>query len=198
MRAVSVSVVKEDGYALQAGIEAGDLILKINGHPINSPQQVTDSIADGPAIFSIIRDIDQFDITVDSPTLGVILGEVEFDEIKFANDRAIARIVISTAQSIPGKQITGTLDVVGAQCIYGVNVLADLAAGVRDLVGGRSTGLQKKIAEARRQVMRDLREEAHRLGANGIIAATFEHAEIGDKGGFMLMVTATGTAVVCD
>lgn len=198
MKAVQVNLVRDDSYALAAGIATGDIILRINDKPISSPAQVSDEVAKGPCSFTIIRGASQITRPIDSPTLGVVLGEIDFDEHAFAEVRAIADVVLSTAPTIPGRTIVKPIDVVGAQCVYGVNALADLAAGFREFVGGRSVGLQKRISEARSEVCRELKAEAHRVGANGVVAVTFEHAEIGDKGGFMLMVTATGTAVVCD
>lgn len=197
MRVVTVNIVKDDGYARSAGILPGDIILRINNRLISDPAQVSDEVAKGPCDFVIIRGALQINKRIDSPTLGVVLGEAEFDELAFAAEQAISNVALSTAQTIPGRTIAKSLDVVGAQCVYGVNALADMAAGVREMIGGRSAGLQKRIAEARAEVCRELKAEAHRIGADGVVAVTFEHSEIGDKGGFMLMVTATGTAVVC-
>lgn len=198
MKAISISVVKEGGYASKIGLNASDLIYRINGKPIESPQQVTETIARGPAEFSIIRDAEIVQFSIDSPSLGVVLGEVDFDEREWLERQTVSRVLLTTAQAVAERPVMQTLGIVGAQCIYGVNAFADLAAGIREFVGGRSQGLQKKIAEARREVCREMQLEAHILGANGVVAVRFEHTEIGDKGGYMLMVTATGTAVVLE
>jgi uncharacterized protein YbjQ (UPF0145 family) len=198
MKIVSVSIVRGDGYAHQMGLKPHDLIYRINGAAVETPQAVTDSIALGPSEFTIIRDDEILQFNIDSSSLGVVLNEIEFDEQRWLERQAISAVCLTTAQNFSDKRIVRTLDVVGAQCIYGVNAFADLAAAVREFVGGRSQGLQKKVAEARREVCRELRIEAHMLGANAVIAVAFEHTEIGDKGGYMLMVTGTGTAVVVE
>ena len=198
MKLVSFSIIRDDGYAASVGFQQHDLIYRLNGEPIDSPQSVSDLIARGPTKFTIIRGHRIVEINVDSPTLGAVLGETEFDMEAWRRAIAIAALGLTTAQTFADKRIVKTVDIVGAQCIYGVNALADLAAGIREFVGGRSQGLQKRIAEARQEVCRELREEAYKLGANGVIAVTFEHTEIGDKGGFMLMVTGTGTAVIVE
>lgn len=198
MKLVSFTIIRDGGYAASAGIQPHDLIYRLNGQPIDSPQAVSDAISKGPANFSIIRNGRLITIDVDTPTLGVTLGEIEFDENAWLENLAIDSLPLTTAPSFADKRIIKTVDIVGAQCIYGVNALADLAAGIREFVGGRSQGLQKRIAEARVEVCRELRTEAHILGANAVIAIDFGHTEIGDKGGYMLMITATGTAVIVE
>lgn len=198
MTAVSINIVKDDGYAASVGLRAKDLIYRINGQPANCSNDVSQAIAKGCATFTIIRGTHQFDIQIDSPTLGVVLGDVEFDDVAHADSIAMSKIILSTAQTIPGKQILETIDLVGAQCLYGINSIEDVAVGIRDMIGGRSKTMQKRIFEARKQALQELREEAHRLGANGVIAISINHADIGDKGGYMLMVTAVGTAIIHD
>lgn len=195
MKAVSVSIVRDEGYAAKIGIKPQDLIYRINGSPVESTQAVTDAISNCSAQFTIIRNDEIVLIDVDSPSLGVVLNEVDFDEEGWLDRRAMAGVLLTTAQSFADKRIVNTFDIVGSQCIYGVNAFADLAAGIREVVGGRSQGLQNKLAEARIEVCRELRAEAHKRGANGVIAVSFTHTEIGDKGGYMLMVVGTGTAV---
>lgn len=198
MRLVKVSIVRDDGYAKTVGFLPEDLIYKINGQHVESPQVVTDALAKGPATFTVVRGDKTIDISVQSSSLGVVLGEAEFNEGEWLKGLAVASVLLTTAQAIPERKVVKTIGVVGAQCVYGVNALADLAAGVREFVGGRSQGLQKRIAEARVEVCREMQIEAHAVGANAIIAISFEHTEIGDKGGYMLMVVGTGTAVVVE
>ena len=196
MKTVCFNILRDDGYAKKAGFKENDVILELNGQPITETQQVSDVIVRGKSTFKLARGVNVVSIDVDSPTLGVVLGEREFDLEAFNRSNAIATLKLSTNPTLPGHEITQTLDIVGAQCVYGVNAFADIAGGLRELVGGRSKAIQDKLAEARREVSQELREEAYKLGANAVISVTFEHSEIGDKGGFMLMVTATGTAAI--
>ncbi len=43
-----------------------------------------------------------------------------------------------------------------------------------------------------------MKEEARRLGANAVIAIDLDYETIGSGGGNMLMVTASGTAVIIE
>lgn len=196
MKLVIISSIRDDGYAFKAGFKKFDLIYRINGAPVENPEAVTDSIKKGPAQFTIIRSDEVINITVETATLGVVLNETDFNEKEWLERKSVSSVLLTTAQNIHNREIINTLGIVGAQCVYGVNAFADLAVGIRELVGGRSQVLQKKIAEARLEVCRELQGEAHMLGGNGVVAVTFEHTEIGDKSGYMLMVTGTGTAVI--
>lgn len=104
------------------------------------------------------------------------------------------RIVLTTAQSVPNRGIAQSLQIVGAECVYGMNILKDFLADVRDVVGGRSNTAQKVLRDARLAVLEDLRTEAFSIGADAVIAITFEFNEMGSVGK-MLFATATGTAV---
>ncbi len=196
MTAVIVSIVRDGGYAATVGIQPQDIIYQVNDETVTDPQQVTDRITSGSARLTIMRSDQLHEFEITSATLGVVLNIIEFDLEAWQTRRNIASMPLSTAPTLPGREIIATLDIVGAQCVYGVNALADLAGGLREFVGGRSQGLQNKIAEARTEVCQELRKAAYQLGGNAVIAVTIEHAEIGDKGGFMLMVTGTGTAVI--
>lgn len=198
MKSVVISIVRDDGYAAQVGLRPQDVIYRIDGILVGSPQSVTDRLAKGSAQFSVIRGDELLIIDIDSTSLGVVLNEIDFDEAGWLDRQAVSRVLLTTAQTFSERQITQTLDVIGAQCIYGVNAIADLAAGLREFVGGRSQVLQRKVAEAREQVCRELRAEAHLRGGNGVVAVSFAVSEIGDKGGYMLMVVGMGTAVVVE
>lgn len=196
MRSVSVNIIRDDGYGASIGLHPKDVIYRINGKTDICSQDISAAIANGPATFSVIRGENRLEFEIDSPSLGVVLGDIDFDISAFETAEAISTIVLTTSPSIPGKEIQRVVDVVGAQCVYGINVLEDIATGIRDAIGGRSAIMQNRVAEARAQCCRELREAAHKLGANGVVSISFNYSDIGDKGGYMLMATATGTAVI--
>ena len=70
-------------------------------------------------------------------------------------------------------------------------------AGIRDLVGGRAGSYEKELRKARRMALDDLAEEAAELGANAVVGIDLDYEVLGEKNG-MLMVTASGTAVIVE
>ncbi|WP_458188140.1 YbjQ family protein [Haladaptatus sp. NG-WS-4] len=104
----------------------------------------------------------------------------------------MAEITITTTDSLEGRDVTEYLGVISGEAVIGANVVSDLAAGIRDVVGGRSGSYEKKIESGRKEAMNDLRAEAEELGADAVVGATFDYEEMAEG---MLWVNLSGTAV---
>lgn len=103
-------------------------------------------------------------------------------------------MILTTTPSIEGKKITKYLGIVGGDAIMGANIIKDFMAGIRDIVGGRSETYEKQIREAKDIAIREMQDDAERMGANAIVGIDFDYETVGSNGS-MLMVTASGTAV---
>ena len=102
---------------------------------------------------------------------------------------------ITTTHSIEGKTITRYCGVVAGEAILGANLFKDLFAGIRALVGGRSGTYERELQKARDIALKELEERAHDLGANAIVGVDLDYEVLGQGNG-MLMVSASGTAVI--
>ena len=107
----------------------------------------------------------------------------------------IDRILLTTEMQ-PDLKIEKRIQIVTAECAYGMNVFKDLFAGVRNIVGGRSEAVQQTMRDARETVLFELKKEAYNCGANAVVAVDLDYTQIGDKGWNMVMLVASGTAVV--
>ena len=65
---------------------------------------------------------------------------------------------------------------------------------MRDIVGGRSSSYEEVLREAKNTALREMEENAMRLGANAVIGVDLDFETVGGNSS-MLMVTASGTAV---
>ncbi len=101
-------------------------------------------------------------------------------------------MIYTTTPTLQGKTITAYKGVVTGETIFGANVVKDIMASIRDLVGGRSTTYEKTIIDAREASFKEIQEKAETLGANAVVGIDIDYLTIGN----MLMVTVTGTAVV--
>ncbi|MZP28566.1 heavy metal-binding domain-containing protein [Heliobacterium undosum] len=101
-------------------------------------------------------------------------------------------MIITTTHNIEGRSITDYLDIVAGEAVMGANVVRDFLASITDVIGGRSGAYEEKLNEARQIAIREMKEQAHRLGANAVIGIDIDYEVIRDG---MLMVTASGTAV---
>ena len=105
-------------------------------------------------------------------------------------------MILTTTSVIEGKPVSRYLGIVTGEAIIGANIFRDLFASVRDIVGGRSATYEKGLAEARELALGEMRQKAVALGANAVIAVDLDYEVLGQGNG-MLMVSASGTAVVC-
>jgi uncharacterized protein YbjQ (UPF0145 family) len=108
-------------------------------------------------------------------------------------------MIVVTTPTMEGHRITKYLGLVTGDAILGANIFRDLFAGIRDIVGGRSAAYEKELRSAKRIALVEMMDEATELGANAVVGVDldYETIEMGSGGG-MLMVSATGTAVVID
>ncbi|MAT58301.1 MAG: hypothetical protein CMF23_10055 [Ignavibacteriae bacterium] len=106
-------------------------------------------------------------------------------------------MLVTTTNSLEGKRIVKYLGLVTGEAIMGANLFKDFFAGIRDIVGGRSSAYEKELRQAKEIALREMQEQASILGGNAVIAVDLDYETIG-QGGSMLMVTASGTAVVIE
>ena len=100
-----------------------------------------------------------------------------------------------TTETYPeGLKITKRIEVVTAECAFGMNIFKDLFAGVRDIVGGRSEAVQKTLRDSRRVALYELKREAYEVGANAVVGVDLDYVELVAAGNMVLLV-ASGTAV---
>ena len=84
--------------------------------------------------------------------------------------------------------------IVTGEVVNGVNFIKDFGASFRNFVGGRSAGYEEELENSRRAALREMENRAAQLGANAVVGVDIDYEVLGQ--GNMLMVSATGTAVV--
>ena len=104
-------------------------------------------------------------------------------------------MLLTTTPSVDGQKIQRYLGVVTGEAILGANLFKDLFAGIRDLVGGRSSTYERELQKARDIAMQELTDRAAELGANAVVGIDIDYEVLGQANG-MLMVAVSGTAVL--
>lgn len=104
-------------------------------------------------------------------------------------------LIVTTTPTVEGRPVQHYLGIVTGEVIVGANLFRDLFASITDIVGGRSGKYEDVLARAREQAVAEMRREAVVLGGNAIVGVDL-HYEVLGQGGSMLMVTASGTAVI--
>lgn len=104
-------------------------------------------------------------------------------------------MIVTTTNSIEGKEIIAYKEIVFGEVITGVNMFKDMAAGFRNIFGGRSASYENELLEARTEAIAEMKQRAAQIGANAVIGVKVDYETLGTDNG-MLMVTVSGTAVV--
>ena len=106
-------------------------------------------------------------------------------------------MLVVTTPHLEGQPVKRYLGLVSGEAILGANIFKDMFAGIRDIVGGRSAAYEIELRKAKQIAMDEMMEQAQELGANAVVGVDldYETIQLGSGGG-MLMVSASGTAVV--
>ena len=108
-------------------------------------------------------------------------------------------VLVTTTDGFEGRHIVAYKGLVGGDAILGANMFRDFFAGIRDIIGGRSGSYEKVLRKAKTEALNDMMEQARELGANAVVGVDLDYETIQvEDGGSMLMVSASGTAVVIE
>lgn len=106
-------------------------------------------------------------------------------------------MIATTTPSIEGKKVVAYKGIVFGEVVSGVNFLKDFTAGLRNFFGGRSGSYENELIKARENAIEEMQQRAQNLGANAVIGVDIDYEVLGADNG-MLMVTASGTAVIVE
>lgn len=104
-------------------------------------------------------------------------------------------MLVTTTPNVEGKKIMEYKGIVFGEVISGVDFIKDFAAGLTNFFGGRSGSYEGELIEAREAAIKEMEKRAENLGANAIVGVDIDYEVLG-QGGNMIMVTASGTAVL--
>jgi uncharacterized protein YbjQ (UPF0145 family) len=107
-------------------------------------------------------------------------------------------MLTTTTNTLEGKKVVSYLGLVTGEAIMGANLFKDIFAGITDIIGGRSGAYENELRKAKEIALKEMQDEARRLGGNAVIAVDLDYETISSGGGNMLMVSASGTAVIIE
>lgn len=106
-------------------------------------------------------------------------------------------MILTTTPTIEGKKIVKYLGIASGEAVVGANIIRDFFAGIRDIVGGRTGSYETVLRDAKNMVLKELEANAAGMGANAVVGIDIDYETVGSNSS-MLMVTASGTAVVIE
>jgi uncharacterized protein YbjQ (UPF0145 family) len=104
-------------------------------------------------------------------------------------------MIVTTTPTVEGKKIIEYKGIVFGEVVTGVDFIKDFAAGLTNFFGGRSGSYEGELIGARERALSEMMNRASSLGANAIVGVDIDYEVLG-QGNNMLMVTASGTAVI--
>lgn len=106
-------------------------------------------------------------------------------------------MILTTTPSIEGRPVKTYLGIVTGEAIVGANIFRDLIAGISDIIGGRTGAYEEVLRRAKDSALEEMRMLAGSMGADAIVGIDLDYETVGSNGS-MLMVTASGTAVILE
>lgn len=107
----------------------------------------------------------------------------------------MSKILITSTESIPGKNVTEVLGVVRGSTVRARNVGRDIGAALKGLVGGEVKTYTEMTAAAREEAYNRMVNQAIELGADAVVNVRFTTSMVMAGASEML---AYGTAVKLD
>jgi uncharacterized protein YbjQ (UPF0145 family) len=104
-------------------------------------------------------------------------------------------MIVTTTPTIEGRKIVEYRGIVFGEVVSGVDFVKDFAAGLTNFFGGRSGSYEGELIDARESALNEMMQRAAGLGANAVVGVDVDYEVLGQANN-MLMVTASGTAVV--
>lgn len=106
-------------------------------------------------------------------------------------------MILTTTPSVEGRRISEYKGIVFGEVVNGVDFVKDFAAGLTNFFGGRSGSYEGELIGAREAALNELEKRARAMGADAVVGIDIDYEVLG-QGNNMLMVTASGTAVVLE
>ena len=111
------------------------------------------------------------------------------------HEMKIKQCILTTAPQIEGYRVIENIEIISAECVYGINIFRDMFADMTNVFGGRSKSSQKVLRDARKTCLSELAKEGVEVGANAVIAVHLDYNEFSGGGKSMIFLVASGTAV---
>ncbi len=101
-------------------------------------------------------------------------------------------MLCSNTEDIPGQQIVEFYGVVTGSTVRAKHIGRDIAAGLKNFVGGELKGYTELLQEARKEALDRMMEQARSVGANAVINVRFGTSSVAQGAAELF---AYGTAV---
>ena len=104
-------------------------------------------------------------------------------------------MILSTLEAVPGKSIVEHLGIVQGSTVRAKHIGRDIAASLKNIVGGELRGYSELLSEARDEAVERMVQQASAKGANAVVNVRFATSSVAQGASEIL---AYGSAVVVE
>ncbi|MEM7222736.1 MAG: YbjQ family protein [Pseudomonadota bacterium] len=104
-------------------------------------------------------------------------------------------MIVSTLEYVPGRNISEHLGVVQGSTVRAKHIGRDIAASLKNIVGGELKGYSELLMDAREEAYQRMLAQAEAKGANAVLCVRFTTSSVTQGASEIL---AYGSAVVVD
>ena len=101
-------------------------------------------------------------------------------------------MITTNTETVPGYRVSEVLGIVQGNSVRTRNMVADMAAGIKGVIGGEVHSYTILLTRTRQEAYTRMRDEGEQLGADAIINVRFSTSMIAESMSEMLVY---GTAV---
>lgn len=105
---------------------------------------------------------------------------------------ALNDLILSNLETVPGRQIVEHYGLVSGSTVRAKHVGRDIAASLKNLVGGELRGYTELLQEARKEATERMSAQARALGANAVVNVRYSTSSVAQGAA---EIYAYGTAV---
>jgi uncharacterized protein YbjQ (UPF0145 family) len=197
MPRLRITEIDPGSPAQRLGLQPGDVIYSCNGKPIEMMHRLAEARTGvDESLIVVLRGDEAVAVTAKPGPLGISTEEVPLtkDEATALYRAALARLPITTTETLPGARVLEVLDVVTAENALNVTVFSDFLMGITEVAAGRNATMQAAIRKARSACLTELREEALLLGGNAVIGVSVQYVQFTGGSKSIILMAASGTA----
>lgn len=101
-------------------------------------------------------------------------------------------LILTNLETVPGRRIVEHYGLVSGSTVRAKHVGRDIAASLKNLVGGELRGYTELLQESREEAVGRMKEQARALGANAVVNIRFSTSSVAQGAAELY---AYGTAV---
>lgn len=105
-------------------------------------------------------------------------------------------LLFATTTDLNGKNVVKQMGLITGEAILKEEKKDENSSRLKKIASKKGSNIEYKLGQVRNEALKNLENEAKKLGANGILGVNIDYKSIGGIKGSTVLVTATGSAVL--